>query len=90
MYRQSVFAALPPNQMLALMIMYGKTPARSKVRNMFDMFDLDRDGRLNSSETILMLRSATIPFGGTGQPSCQIYSSGAGISICDRSDKVGS
>lgn len=83
MYRQFVFAVLPPHQMLALMIMYGKTPARSKVRNMFDMFDLDHDGRLNSSETILMLRSAIIPFGGTGQqPPCQIYSS-AGISMGD-------
>lgn len=43
--------------MLAVLAMYGKIPARLKVRNLFDLFDLDLDGCLNSSETILMLRS---------------------------------
>lgn len=43
-------------QMLAVFAMYGKIPARLKVRNLFDMFDLDLDGNLNSSETIMMLR----------------------------------
>lgn len=42
--------------MLAVLAMYGKIPARLKVRNLFDLFDLDLDGNLNSSETILMLR----------------------------------
>lgn len=44
------------HQMLAIMIMFGKIPARLKVRNLFDLFDLDFDGNLNSSETVLMLR----------------------------------
>ena len=43
-------------QMLAVLTMYGKIPARLKVRNLFELFDLDMDGNLNSSETILMLR----------------------------------
>lgn len=43
-------------QMLAVLAMYGKIPARLKVRNLFELFDLDLDGNLNSSETILMLR----------------------------------
>ncbi len=43
-------------QMLAVLAMYGKIPARLKVRNLFDLFDLDLDDKLNSSETILMLR----------------------------------
>lgn len=42
--------------MLAVLTMYGKIPARLKVRNLFELFDLDMDGNLNSSETILMLR----------------------------------
>lgn len=51
--------------MLAVLAMYGKIPARLKVRNLFELFDLDLDGNLNSSETILMLRfvgdKATMP-----------------------------
>lgn len=43
-------------QMLAVLAMYGKIPARIKVRNLFELFDLDFDGKLNSAETILMLR----------------------------------
>lgn len=43
--------------------MYGKIPARMKVRNLFDLFDLDLDDKLNSSETILMLRFVgDVPF----------------------------
>lgn len=42
--------------MLAMLTMYGKIPARFKVRNLFELFDLDFDGKLNSAETILMLR----------------------------------
>ncbi|CAN0006206.1 unnamed protein product [Ectocarpus sp. 12 AP-2014] len=44
-------------EMLAVLTMYGKIPARLKVKNLFDLFDLDLDGKLNSSETIVMLRS---------------------------------
>lgn len=43
-------------QILAVLAMYGKIPARLKVQNLFQLFDLDLDGHLNSSETILMLR----------------------------------
>lgn len=42
--------------MLAVLTIYGKIPARFKVRNLFELFDLDFDGKLNSAETILMLR----------------------------------
>lgn len=42
--------------MLAVMTMCGKIPARSKVRNLFDLFDEDLDGKLNSAEAIMMLR----------------------------------
>lgn len=52
-------------QMLAVLAMYGKIPARLKVRNLFDLFDLDSDGNLNSFETILMLR-----FVGDNATSC--------------------
>ncbi|CAN0170616.1 unnamed protein product [Ascophyllum nodosum] len=47
-------------EMLAVMIMFAKTQARLKVRNMFDMFDLDLDGKLSPAETILMLRSLLV------------------------------
>lgn len=46
--------------MLALMIMYSKTPARYKVRKLFDMLDLDGDDNLNYAETILMLRYGVV------------------------------
>lgn len=42
--------------MLAVMTMCGKIPARSKVRNLFDLFDEDLDGKLNSAETVMLLR----------------------------------
>lgn len=44
------------SQMIAAIILCGKIPARSKVRSLFDMFDFDLDGKLNSCEVILMLR----------------------------------
>ncbi|CAM9114072.1 unnamed protein product [Laminaria digitata] len=44
-------------EMLAVMTMCGKIPARSKVRNLFDLFDEDLDGKLNSAETVMLLRS---------------------------------
>lgn len=42
--------------MVAVMILYGKIPARSKVRNLFDLFDADLDGKINSAEAVIMLR----------------------------------
>ncbi|CAM9567000.1 unnamed protein product, partial [Pylaiella littoralis] len=60
-------------EMLAVLVLYGKIPARFKVRNLFELFDLDFDGKLNAAETILMLRSVLSGIakstGGTQPPS---------------------
>lgn len=45
--------------MLTIMTICGKIPARIKVRNLFNLFDLDLDGKLNYPEAMLLFRFET-------------------------------